>query len=138
MKEEQLQKIREKCIEANPEIMELKFGCRVEINADEYDTYFCTIIERDSWSNVKLQIPERDDLWMATDLIDKILGRPIRLADILRAIAENTGIHARSLVFNGEAIYFNSWGRDKLWNLREDNLTRQSEETIEFIYNLLK
>jgi hypothetical protein len=33
--EEKLKLIREKCIEANPEIVELKFGCRVKILVDK-------------------------------------------------------------------------------------------------------
>jgi hypothetical protein len=72
-----------------------------------------------------------------------ILGRPIRLADLLLAIhthwpdsgvsidafkgafLDSSGLHCET---NGEAVY---------WNLRADDLREQSEETIEFFYDLL-
>jgi hypothetical protein len=34
MREEHIQTSREACIKANPEIMELKFGCEVETKSD--------------------------------------------------------------------------------------------------------
>lgn len=75
--------------------------------------------------------------------------RPIRLADVLRAIEIKNGRIALS--FCGSLI--TGWVRDRrdawvldkklpsfvepLWDLRNDDLTAQTEETIEFLFNLL-
>jgi hypothetical protein len=58
----------------------------------------------------------------------KVLGRPIRLADVLLAVHE---IH-------GSFKYDIDMVERSGWSLRADDLEKQSEETINFLYELLK
>ena len=64
--------------------------------------------------------------------------RPIRLADVL--LAMKTKYVDKGYIFgvpawikHGGELLFGSY----LWNLREDSLDKQSDETIDFIFNLL-
>lgn len=78
----------------------------------------------------------------------EILGRPIRLADVLLAIdnVKPSLTDAFSDTFcgvriNGEFEMMSvgdSFSSGVKWNLREDNLDSQSEETITFLAELLK
>jgi hypothetical protein len=51
------------------------------------------------------------------------LGRPIRLADVLWTL---------------KTVHKGEHGKDLIWNLCADDLREQSEETINFLYELLK
>jgi hypothetical protein len=57
-----------------------------------------------------------------------IFGRPIRLADVLLAMTR---------VLNGEEAQRPVLELIDDWNLRADDLEKQSEETINFLYDLL-
>lgn len=127
-----LQKIREACIKANPEIVELKFGCevRLKVRGDQG-----VIIEA-------LRIPSngpRGFVYWNKDMGEvrvlfaddfEILGRPIRLADVLLAIDTQGKSHHE---VNGDECFLCSG----LWNLRQDDLSLQSEETLNFIASTL-
>ena len=88
-----IDKIREACIKANPEIEQICGG--------EDVAHFCP-----NCSNK--------------------IGRPIRLADVLLAIGEV------------RPDFLLAVGHPANWNLKDDNLENQSEETIGFIHNLIK
>ncbi len=95
--DKKLQKIREKCIEANP---------------------------KDSWLEYGQEVVEDTN----GNFIASSRPRPIRLADVLLAIrkfVEENGEPQDKLIYS-------------LWNPKDNNLENQSEETIEFIYRLLK
>jgi hypothetical protein len=113
--QEQIEVIRQTCINANPQIKK----------------------EQEDW---QIFIANLDSL--PTDIEDAfgaepLLGRPIRLADVLLAI---------------KAVPYQKWPggwaaipdeelRDLVlnhWNLPADDLIQQSDGTIEFIYQLLK
>lgn len=89
--------------------------------------------------------PEGNIIVDNTDFGDdiEILGRPIRLADVLLAIDKkyinsSSNNHFRSKFEIINASYEDgSFKHDAYWNLRNDSLTEQSPETIEFISNLL-
>jgi hypothetical protein len=116
--------IREKCIAANPEIVELKFGCEFE----NVKTGARFIIPTNGYPNDN----------------HKILGRPIRLADVLLAIENANG--NIELATYGEPLHIGHYEKPEregyyskaYWNLRADDLEKQSEETISFLYELLK
>jgi hypothetical protein len=112
-KEEQINFIREKCIEANPEIKRrFVFICR---HGEEY---------------------QQPDV--------------IRLADVL--LATNNAVRNMAVQDFGALMLFSvdedtdslDWnevmvdGKRRHWNLRADDLRQQSEETINFLYDLLK
>lgn len=145
-KEQNIETIRQACIKANPEIVELKFGCRIEdfmygqaviVGIEKYkgesDCYYQFY---DKIPEPKLNLSPQNFNWT-------IIGRPIRLADVLLVIPEN---HSLSIGILG---YFENWilvegDTYKLkhfkgikWNLLKDSLEEQSEETLTFISNLL-
>lgn len=127
--QEKLAFIRAKCILSNPEIVELKFGCKIA----------CEQSEQHSVVTVYDSFVECENGIDYSSYEYKIIGRPITLADILLALKmrSNYGYIAT----NGEM--FQS-GRDiedgiagAKWNLLK-TLEDQDEPTISFIYNALK
>ena len=77
---------------------------------------------------------------------DKLIDdRPVRLADVLLAINyyeevvknKNSWFDEPSNIIGGELILYITEAGRMIWNLRKDNLTEQSDETLEFLYNLL-
>lgn len=69
---------------------------------------------------------------------DEVHYRPIHLADVLLAIAERIGFATvKELGINSFGEFFFSDNIKERWNLRTD-LENQSEETINFLYELLK
>lgn len=119
-----LKLIREKCIEANPQIEDRLF-------CDKYQTF------------------------SPKDFCDECLRlvAPIRLADVLLAL-QNTVKDvdepiitvAQSGGFVALDVATETWefarseDKDEIveWNLHADDLEKQSEQTVEFLYNLLK
>lgn len=135
---EKLQFIREKCTAANPEILRLKFGCFVVAKGElRMITQECiggfkalTIIEDEG--DMVYAYPEtfyqKDEM--------RIVGRPIRLADVLLALRAAGTLNFKVIV-KKDSIW-EDHGIKELWNLRADDLEQQSEETISFLYELLK
>lgn len=70
-----------------------------------------------------------------------ITGRPIRLADVLVAMAGySVGIECDGMAIDRHGRFFN-WLKNEEhqpdWNLHADDLEQQSDETISFLYSLL-
>ena len=104
--------IREKCIAANPEIKGVFCeGCGIP------------------WKDAKSTCPRyvSDPCYPSPER-----ERPIRLADVLLAI--ETAAKKRVDENEGEMAHVSV----HLWNLRADDLQQQSEETINFLHELLK
>lgn len=142
MREDNIKIIRAACVAANPSILDLVFGCEVAHASGKM-----TIVS-DYYSDLDTKLftlrGEAGNIFRESQKAAKqhyeILGRPIRLADVLVAIKEksqtiegladdkfivfDTGI--QRLVYQG------------LWNLRADRLEDQSEETLAFVAGLLK
>jgi len=127
--------ITKACIVANPEIVELKFGCAVMVS-DKYG-------ERLDIIGSFKPIEEMGEL--ANKKIIETIGRPIRLADVLLAIGKSYDHRARGyrVRMNGEAEFEvmgkaidtpQGWFG---WNLKE-TLENQSEPTKKFVAELLK
>lgn len=151
-REHNIAKIKAACVKANQSIMDLKFGCEVEekpafgsgfrgytynggkvfpysglrANTGDYlfliDGGMCHVKESEltSWH--------------------KILGRKLTLADVLLALSKKakeedemhkTSVRLVSLLQRGfgEVVGY--------WILDDDDLTHQTDETLEFIANLL-
>src|SRR5689334_16148147 len=145
--QEQINFIREKCIAANPEIAtEYPSPAQKEEARDflrenpQRDDFVMSHMER--FMNAQ---GEADDTsislaneWDEMESIQRakvqILYRPIRLADVLLAIGETdwyVGRHGRFFKWSrnlGEMI-----GQPISWNLRADDLEKQSPETINFL-----
>lgn len=102
-----LEKIRAKVIEANPEIE-----------------------SRVRWTKVDPQFDGTDKG------VEERLPAPIRLADVLLAMKYDEVI-SRHGVFGKEHHGDVIWEAGPKWNLREDDLEKQSEETLAFISKVL-
>lgn len=132
---EHIQKIREACIAANPEIMELKFGCEVYRGADTESKEIVVGFFNDKIALVRrhpiigdflpFEVPrELEKGWT-------ILGRPIRLADIFNMLSklEDKIIYKGHMSFTNRIVYY--------WNLEHDDLSQQPPEALRFIAELL-
>lgn len=115
--------------------MEWEFGCKVEDSSGEW----LLIQESD----------RKERMWCAfngtgihyIDLDEcKILGRPIRLGDVLLAIRKKRDKDF-NLHISREYVHFEGLPGEiiskKIWNLKDDNLDNQSEETKQFLIKLL-
>ena len=80
-----LEKIRQKIIEAVPEIVALKFGC--EITDGEYNFVIYRETKQNFWTK---ELNERGSIFQFSKPLKgfKIIGRQINLEDILRAVGE--------------------------------------------------
>ena len=144
----QLELIRQKCIEANPEIVELKFGCEVILKQSIFGRQkgvhgFVGATP----DGIFIVFPgDGHQIYCEEENAYEVIGRPIRLADVLLAIFEgkvyekinevplilDSGLFGTSTV--GHAIKTSGYS----WNLRKDDLNEQSEETINFLAKLLQ
>ena len=143
---------------AVPEILELKFGC--ELLREEHPGRHYKVIEDLGWgANTNkiwinsvpfgsMDLPREIEKDIITDRNGekwRILGRPIRLADILETIEKtledcvvNTQGHLLELKSQTETGLITHEGTGIYWNLLNDDLTQQSPETLEFLAKLLK
>jgi len=128
MDKEKEEQLRQKIIEAVPEILELKFGCIIKresakiteiVIGEPFSPSICTgclfvpVLKGKSWGN-----PEVRTI--------KIIGRPIQLADVLRAVEKKIG--GRKPSYETDVLC--------VWDLPKD-YDQQSDETKVFLYNLL-
>lgn len=126
-KYEQLKQVIQR---ANPEIMELKFGCEVKagkIIVCDYrkltNDYAMNVV--DPYGYTRTYIVQDVN---SKEYKGQVLGRPIRLADVLEAIRVTNIEKWNSLTLPDVAAY---------WYLLDDNLDHQSEETKQFLIDLL-
>lgn len=118
-----LEKIRAACIAANPEIRIYETRCMT----CGYGFEYCKCS------------PKRTECYK---------DRPIRLADVLLSIRNTnepskyySGITCLGNFtedFGEKTVWRNEEKKPISWNLRADDLEKQSEETISFLYELLK
>lgn len=117
--QQKLEAIRKACVAANPSI-----------------TIEQTALERVSEICFELTLGEEDGLSTMPDT-----NRPIRLADVLLALNQKSETHWYWSV-NTTGAWFD--GRQSVthilceWDLRNDDLSKQSEETVDFIHGLLE
>lgn len=122
--------------------MELKFGCEFQ--------RFIGITEK--LASIKSRYDGRHDITMvqmgtsleligeSTREIEKwvILGRPIRLADVLLAVKNNPRGLSYQILLDVLLADGGDLKTKPLWNLRQDDLSLQSEETINFFAAMLR
>lgn len=137
--------------QAVPSIMDLKFGCEVEhflkgtaviLKVHQYEG------ESDCYDVAYYRLPEM--IVERTPFNNwKILGRPIRLSDVLVAIykmrnsKESVFVRQDGVIFRWEKFTEGGDGHHGVvstyveWNLLDDDLNHQSEETLKFLTELL-
>ena len=128
-----------------PEILEVKFGCEV-LDKNEFLDWakVKTFIVRNPKNGMEYYSENDGSLLSLRGGFKnfKILGRPITLADCLRAIDKEIP-SSRDLYINGEGGFaWTSSGTDchtyqAIWNLEKDSLDEQSDDLVNFLFNLL-
>jgi hypothetical protein len=132
--------VREACIRSNPDIVELKDGCIIKIwwidylqdikNGKDPDeiTAFC---ERSMRDNGYVDGYYRGVIEDNVTGTIEILGRPIRLADVVLAITEIRDA-TKTEKIDWYYTHVAGW-----WNLSTDDLSRQSPHTLKLLADLL-
>lgn len=147
--ENNIKKIREACIAANPSIKDLEVGSIAfsPVTKGKEMVYIGCYPDVSEWGNGEYMYKfayytKGGYEAMNLDGIE-IIGRPIRLADVLLAINSSTPTDtAYAITESGGFLQIGDsssiWERlDFHWNLLKDDLTLQSPETISFIAELL-
>ncbi len=131
-----LSSLRAKIIEANPSILELGFGCEV-IGDDE------TVVQKVVAVGVDGQIwtDYEGSREYYKGSLREIIGRPIRLLDILVAMRGNSkapiGIDMNGHFIDCDDDMNNLKISEVRWDFKDDDLSHQSTETISFLCDLL-
>src|SRR4030095_6820712 len=108
---ERLNGIRYACIRENPEVIGLTFGCEVAFCLGARAAVVSVHADGSlypPWG--KSKVPRKH--------VTRILGRPIRLADVLLATEATPRVVSR-------------------WDWKHDDLSEQSDECLEFLVTLL-
>ncbi len=154
-----IEDIRKECIGANPSILELTFGCeiKIEVEIEEWGG------ERSTYrtdTGILLENPFDEDYvdgdfqtikyfsrgyfceYDVTKEDIEILGRTIRLADVLHIIEVNGDVETPLLTTEGMFVWYNpDTGSIELknihWNLIKDDLVLQSPEAVSFIHSII-
>lgn len=154
--QEQIEDIRKACIAANADITKLQFGCRLLVKGrGDYRNTMLFIDHSVAGNLICTPCVKGAGTTTVKPENAEIIGRDIRLADVLLAIREHRFVKAQSIVRNekieaeleawlstkeGTSWHPLYWEKGVLshWNLRSDRLQDQSEKTIAFIHSLLK
>lgn len=164
-REEKLAHIRSECIRANPEIKELKNGCLINIwwmdkiedrpNDPDETCEFTDRTMRDNGMGFRgIQIIE-DNVCGEVEII----GRPIRLADVLLAIRKKVPYEDSYMVMLDGAFCTEEGdgmetmvrpifklvdvGKERrqskpvIWNLLKDDTNLQDDPTVDFLFDIL-
>lgn len=158
-KETKLAAIREKVIVANPSILNLEFGCRFFFKGNNSG---CVALSNGDWKRLHFIIkkpllePKYDTLnrnELLKDQLLEVVGRPIRFTDVLFAVKEKDRNLEKQFADDhlGHApIKYNFFYQcmmlitkhdmdgGEFWNLTDDDLSHQSEDTINFLAEILK
>lgn len=132
-----LEIVREACVKASPAILALEFGCRIKCRVGKSKTVFENEFyvgepifalqegERPYFRNhLAMRIPKES--------IVEIIGRPIRLADVLVAISD-----PRLIITSHRGEFRWEGVESAYWDLKNDDLEKQSPECIDFLTSLL-
>ncbi len=157
-REQKIEDIKRACIVANEDIVALKFGCNFKVVGNLGFNFIGNGIVV---SNIIALIDVADSSYrgvghkeIKTKLLHfkpnlfEIIGRDIRLADILLMIGQDLSIVGAKdgqacflqwgqppMGVNGQRGYWNY--QDIKWNLLKDSLVDQEGATIDFIHSLL-
>lgn len=136
-RDQQLEAVRAKCIEANPEIVELKLGaeCRYTIPAGRKIKELALVrVSKTGRTALCATYDTRQRGWSGPYFYEieklEVIGRPVRLADVLYAYEQQDDVaHSE---FKRERVEILN-----RWCLVDDDLRDQSDETVDYLYSLL-
>jgi hypothetical protein len=148
MHSQNLKTVRDACIRANPQILELGFGCEI---IGPFGKAIVLAKAKEHIEGAQKFVGQRYSVlrgrtssFYARVAIKEILGRKIGLADVLLAIDYHSNTHNidvpkffdvkedmpnQALFLVGKIVY--------AWNLPKDDLNLQSEPTVQFLADLL-
>lgn len=154
-----LEAVRMKVIEAVPSIMELKFGCRYTLNGQGgiYVVDGSNYIVNKAAKNVRIisicnHPPKTACCGIYQDQndeskqyrINEILGRDIRLSDVLAMVEKLEGdrperVDEELTGLYGTEDWYGSFVQEIVmgWNFLKDNINYQTPEFIDFLYSIL-
>jgi hypothetical protein len=141
-KMENYDKLKSIIQQANPSILELKFGCEIISGKTRMMIISQNGKQAMLW-HIELDEPYYNS---GSTIYDKILGRSIQLADVLLVLAktdESFYIRHDGMFFKWEKFTEGGSGHHGVestyiqWNLKDDNLDHQSDETKQFLIDLL-
>lgn len=140
-----LEELKQVIQEANPEIMELKFGCRVlckdktrVIYSDKSKKQWWLCLENNYQERFKKYLVKTDEgnfglgdgEYADYEGVEEIIGRDIQLVDVLIALKE------KWLKGAGFSLEIKQRDLIRIWNLK-GTLDNQSEETINLLHSIL-
>ncbi len=156
MTNEQYQELKSIIHKAVPEILELKFGCEVEVIRNQnkvakvvsYYPGHTNSLLTFCYGGFDYETRSQNFEPEAFELCFKILGRPIRISDVLVAIreskVESIFIRQDGTIFKWEKFTEGGSGHHGVestyinWRISTDDLDAQSEKCKQFLYDLLK
>lgn len=133
----EIEYIREACIKGNPIVPANPSGAgclHAGSDPNSYDRDFVGALE--FWTCRNCGVREPFSMFY---LAGSYHAREIRLADVLLAIGEKYAVDGSGMLLKrqfGTSAY-DCAGMPGGWNLRADDLTQQSPECIDFLYELL-
>ena len=173
MKNKDYQKLKDIICETNSDIRELKFGCEIVVSHPEFRNLIKDTINSNIKHTMEMARMEKmqdyfGDTYFITNgfatnkkerllgrknsenifIIESILGRPIRLADVLLALGKNEGINifcdGKGQLVKIRGSNVRGWKMTDIWataivpwNLKDNNLDNQSDPTKKFLIDLL-
>lgn len=144
--------VEAKIKEANDDIMQLKFGCRIKLDAETFTVlsyekggnsfggenteYYDGTLQLYGDDGKILQFGDNFDLYMPKLREIEILGRPIMLDDVLRAIDKIHRPNFGTVATNGWMHFGRKrclwiFGRSLTWH------AKHAPETIQFLHDIL-
>lgn len=148
--QENLKELRSIIIKAVPSIVELKFGCEVELKGYLGETIYIDEVTTNGGIHFNPTttyfLKNEAEGSVTCEKIDKIIGRPITLADVLLALQKKLGRKVLNDEVTGQRV--KKFREDilfivGLWNLSEsenslDWHAKHRPETITYLLNILR
>ena len=155
-----LTRVHAAIVKVCPDVLELKMGCKIILDGDrhtvlyydrggksfdgEHTEYYGQMLELHSDKNGEVcKYGHEDEDYEMPKLSElQILGRPITLADVLRAIDNCNSDNPPALTAEGQFCQYDPENGEmhltgEYWNLKNDSLDAQSPETISFLEGVL-
>lgn len=132
-----IEEIRNACIITNPNILDLKFGCKIEvggmtriINGINHDRDFYTLLDDTTF------VVSKETMELSKAI--KVIGRDIYLSDIIHAMgqADNNAVTVKNTkegnVVSPKLTSLLTW-----WDFKAESLENQVDNAISFIHSIV-
>lgn len=134
IKQNKIQELKEVIIKQIPSILDLVFGCRIENEEGFFrlDDNNLIQIHKGTKHEINFLRDEKLRMYKKQIMKDEIIGRDITLSDCLLAlkIDEIDGSEEKDFLSKIQVLV-------SMWNKYDNNLNKQSQPTIDFLYKLI-